>query len=162
MVSPGSRTLRKVEPDTEQEGINAGEWYPSNFDKPHILNLTYFYQWNPRNNISVNFTYSTGRPTTAPVSSYRNSNQLNIPVYSDRNIFRIPDYHRLDFAYTMSLRSKRIKRWKSSWTFTVYNLYARKNAFSVFFQQKPSQPVTAFRIAVLGAVFPALTYNFSF
>lgn len=157
-----SRTQRQVEANAEQEGINSGSWYPSNFDKPHILNANYFYQINPRNNISVNFTYSTGRPTTAPVSSYRNSNILNIPVYSDRNVFRIPDYHRLDFAYTTIFRSKRIKRWKSSWTFTVYNLYGRKNAYSVFFQQRPSQPVTAFRIAVLGSVFPAITYNFSF
>lgn len=157
-----SRTQRQVIENAEQEGINAGSWYPSNFDKPHILNFNYYFQINPRNNISVNFTYSTGRPTTAPVSSFRNSNILNIPVYSDRNVFRIPDYHRLDFAYTTSFRSKRIKRWKSSWTFTVYNLYGRKNAYSVFFQQRPSQSVTAFRIAVLGTVFPAITYNFSF
>ncbi|MEL6254655.1 MAG: TonB-dependent receptor, partial [Bacteroidota bacterium] len=157
-----SRTQRQVEENAEQGGINDGAWYPSNFDKPHILNFNYFYQINPRNNISVNFTYSTGRPTTAPVSSFRNSNILNIPVYSDRNGFRIPDYHRLDFAYTTSFRSKRIKRWKSSWTFTVYNLYGRRNAYSVFFQQRPSQRVTAFRIAVLGTVFPAITYNFSF
>lgn len=156
-----SRSLRSIEATAEQENVNGGEWYPSNFDKPHSLNLNYFFQIKPNSSLSVNFTYSTGRPTTAPVSVYSTGNVLTIPVYSERNQFRIPDYHRLDLAYTYGPWGKK-DRWRNSLTFSIYNLYFRKNAFSVFFRQNPFQSVTAYRVAVLGTMFPAVTYDFKF
>ena len=157
-----ARSRRQVRATAEQEGINNGNWYSSNFDKPHTLNVNYFLLIDRMQNISVNFTYSTGRPTTAPVSSFRNQNIYNIPVYSERNQFRIPDYHRLDFAYTVEATRNEEKRWKNSWTISVYNVYGRKNAYSVYFKQSPFQRVTAYRLAVLGTIFPAITYNFQF
>ncbi|MBI1227752.1 MAG: TonB-dependent receptor plug domain-containing protein [Bacteroidetes bacterium] len=156
-----SRTLRQVEANDEQEGVSKGEWYPSNYDKPHSLNLNYFWQIKSNSSFSVNFTYSTGRPTTAPVSSFSSGNVLTIPIYSERNQFRIPDYHRLDVAYTVGPWGKK-ERWRNSLTLSIYNLYFRKNAFSVFFRQKPFQSVTAYRVAVLGSIFPAITYDFKF
>lgn len=156
-----SRTLRQIEESEAQEAVNRGEWYPSNFDKPHSLNLNYLFEITPKSKLSVNFTYSTGRPTTAPISSFSNSNVLTIPVYSDRNQYRIPDYHRMDVAYTIGPWGKS-ERWRNSLTLSIYNLYFRKNAFSVFFRQNPFQSVTAYRVAVLGSMFPAITYDFKF
>lgn len=156
-----SRTLRQVAASATQESVSGGSWYPSNYDKPHSLNLNYFYRIKSGSSLSVNFTYSTGRPTTAPVSSFSSSNVLTIPVYSQRNQFRIPDYHRLDVAYTIGPWGKR-SRWRNSLTLSIYNLYFRKNAFSVFFRQNPYQSVKAYRVAVLGTMFPAITYDFKF
>jgi hypothetical protein len=156
-----SRSLRRVQGSQTQVAVNRGEWYPSNYDKPHSLNLNYFLQIRPRSSLSVNFTYSTGRPTTAPVSSFSSSNALTIPVYSQRNQFRIPDYHRLDLAYSVGPWGKR-DRWRNSLTLSIYNLYFRRNAFSVFFRQNPFSNVTAYRVAVLGTMFPAVTYDFKF
>jgi hypothetical protein len=156
-----SRTLRQIEASAIQLGVNKGDWYPSNYDKPHSLNLNYFIQIKQNSSFSVNFTYSTGRPTTAPVSTYSTGNVLTIPIYSNRNQFRIPDYHRLDLAYTYGPWGKK-DRWRNSLTLSIYNLYFRKNAFSVFFQQRPFQSVTAYRVAVLGTMFPAITYDFKF
>lgn len=160
-----SRTLRKIEPiaagSSAQVGVNKGDWYPSNYDKPHSLNLNYFFQISLKSSLSVNFTYSTGRPTTAPVSTYSTGNVLTIPVYSQRNQYRIPDYHRLDLSYSVGPWGKK-SRWRNSLTFSIYNLYFRKNAFSVFFQQRPFQSVKAYRVAVLGTMFPAVTYDFKF
>jgi TonB-dependent Receptor Plug Domain/CarboxypepD_reg-like domain len=156
-----SRTLRQIEASTEQVGVNKGDWYPSNYDKPHSFNLNYFFQISLKSSLSVNFTYSTGRPTTAPISTYSTGNVLTIPVYSQRNQFRIPDYHRLDLSYSVGPWGKK-SRWRNSLTFSIYNLYFRKNAFSVFFQQRPFQSVKAYRVAVLGTMFPAVTYDFKF
>lgn len=156
-----SRSLRRVEATDLQVSVNQGDWYSSNYDKPHILNFNYFLQVGPKSDLSVNFTYSTGRPTTAPISSYSNGNIRTIPIYSDRNQFRIPDFHRLDVAYTIGPWGKKANR-ENSVTFSIYNVYGRKNAFSVFFRQNPFQSVTANRVAVLGSAFPALTYNFKF
>jgi hypothetical protein len=156
-----ARTLRRVTGEFPQETINQGAWFPAPFDKPHTLNMVMTYQPNKRNTISANFTYSTGRPITIPLGDYTLGNTI-IPHYSLRNQFRIPDYHRLDFSYTLDTYAIRKQRYQDSWTFSIYNLYFRKNAFSVFFKTDDRQRPQAFRLAVLGTAFPALTYNFRF
>lgn len=149
-----SRTERQI------DGINNKEWFPSNFDKPHDMSLVFNYQPNQRHTLTFNFVYGTGRPTTAPIGSYVEINNLVIPIYSERNQLRVPDYHRLDIAYTMGQSHKVNKKIKSSWTISLYNVYGRANAFSVFFTQKPFGRPKANKLSVLGSVFPALTFNF--
>lgn len=148
-----SRTERQI------PGINNGDYYPSNFDKPH--NFVFTFNWNPnqRNTITANFTYGTGRPITAPVGNYRLENGLTVPVYSDRNSVRIPDYHRLDIAYTLGKSYNKKQNLQTSWTISLYNVYARKNAFSVYYTQGADQSNIANRLAVLGTVFPSITLN---
>lgn len=153
-----SYTLSKTE--KQIAGINNKDWFPSNFDKPHDLSAVFNLHINRRNTLSVNFVYGTGRPTTAPIASYREVNGLVVPIYSDRNQLRVPDYHRLDLAYTLGKGYNLTKKIKTSWTISLYNLYSRQNAFSVFFTQQPFQPPVANKLAILGNIFPALTFNF--
>ncbi|MEO1451219.1 MAG: TonB-dependent receptor, partial [Bacteroidota bacterium] len=138
-----------------------GAWFPANFDKPHQLNLVANYQLNKRHSVSATFTYSSGRPVSAPVGSYSIFNTI-VPDFSDRNQFRIPDYHRLDLSYTIDRNVITRSRFKGSWTFSIYNVYFRRNAYSVFFQKRVGPLPEAFRLAVLGIAFPAITYNFKF
>jgi len=116
-----SSSQLQVAPSTTQVGVNRGEWYSANYDIPHVVNLSMVKQFK-KSNISVNFTYRSGRPTTAPISSYTNENVLNIPIYSDRNQFRVPNFHRLDVAYTIGPFGKPEKRLEHSITLSVYNL----------------------------------------
>ena len=148
-----SRTERLI------PGINNGQYYSSNFDKPH--NFVFTFNWNPnqRNTLTANFTYGTGRPITAPVGNYRVENGLTVPVYSDRNSVRIPDYHRLDLAYTLGKGYNERRTLQTSWTLSLYNVYGRKNAFSVYYTQGADQSNVANRLAVLGTVFPSITLN---
>ena len=141
-------------------GINQGEWYPANFDKPHDLSLVCNLQINRRNQISINFNYSTGRPITVPVDRHVLEGRFGILNYSTRNAYRIPDYHRLDLSYTLGQGFRRSKKFKTSWTFSVYNLYSRRNAFSVFLQQRSRFEPQVKRLSVLGSAFPSLTFNF--
>lgn len=157
-----SKTERKVEATPTTEAVNQGRWYPSNFDKPHDLTIVAACQVNRRNTISINFTYNTGRPVSAPIGKYTVENGINIPNYSERNQFRIPDYHRLDVSWTLETNHRKNKNLESSWTFSIYNVYGRRNSYSVFFRQAPFQNPQAFSLSVLGSVFPALTYNFKF
>ncbi|MEM9887195.1 MAG: TonB-dependent receptor [Bacteroidota bacterium] len=142
------------------EGINRGNWYPSNFDKPHDLSIVFNYQPNRRNTLTVNFIYGTGRPTTPPVGNTRLANGLVLPLYSLRNELRIPDYHRMDIAYTLGQGYKKNQKFRTSWTISIYNVYARRNAFSVFYTQAAFQLVQANKLAILGTAFPSLTFNF--
>jgi len=127
-----SRSERQVLESQTQAAVNNGEWFPSNYDKPHALNITWSKKVGRISDLSVNFTYSTGRPTTVPISSFSADNVLNIPIYSDRNEFRIPDYHRLDAAYTVGPFGKAGGRVEHNVTFSVYNLYSRENALFGF------------------------------
>jgi len=144
------------------EGINNGEYYPSNFDIPHNGSLVVNIQPNQRHTLTFNFNYSRGRPTTYPLGNYEEQSGLVVPLYSQRNQLRIPDYHRLDVAYTLGQGYNKTKRVKTSWTISVYNVYGRENAFSVFFTQGAFQQVRANRLAILGSVFPSVTVNFEF
>lgn len=157
-----SRSFRKVLESPTQNAINDGEWFASNYDKPHSLNINFSRQVTRMTNLSLNFTYSTGRPITAPVSNFSIDNVLNIPIFSERNQFRIPDYHRLDVSYAIGPFGKNTKGSEHRIIFSIYNVYSRRNAYSVFFRQVPSRSVNVFRIATLGSVFPSMTYNFKF
>lgn len=156
-----SSSERQILETATQPGVNRGEWFSSNYDIPHVFNLNIVKQFNNKTNLAINFTYRSGRPTTAPVSSYTSDNVVNVPIYSDRNRFRVPDFHRLDVAYTIGPFGKEGKRFDSSITLSVYNLYSRKNAYSVYFRQNPFDSVKAIRVATLGTIFPSITYNFN-
>ena len=149
-----SRSERKV------EDVNEGAWYPAVFDKPHDLSVVTNFQLNKRNTISINFNYSTGRPVTAPVDRFLLENRFVVLNYSQRNAVRIPDYHRLDVAYTLGQGFRKSRKFKTSWTFSVYNLYGRKNAFSVFLEQRSLTDPRVRRLSILGSAFPSLTFNF--
>lgn len=140
--------------------INDGEWYPSNFDKTHDVSLIFNYNPNQRNTLTANINYSTGRPTTPPVGNYRSSGGLIVPIFSDRNALRIPDYFRVDLSYTLGQGYKVDQKFRTSWTISVYNLLGRKNPYSVFFTQAPFNLVQANKLSILGSVFPSLTINF--
>jgi len=157
-----SRSERQVLGPTPEETINNGDWFPANFDQLHNLSLVWSYQISKRSNFSFNFVWSSGRPITAPVGKFGVENVQNIANYSERNQFRIPDYHRLDLSYTLDTNHKKDKKWEGSWTISLYNVYGRRNPFTVFFSQRSFQAPKANRLAILGAPFPSLSYNFKF
>ena len=155
-----SRSLRKVVAPTEREVVNGGSFYPSNFDKPNDLTVVGNYKLSRKFSLSFNFTYSTGRPVTAPLYRYRIGNLISLDQYSERNALRIPDYHRLDVSLTIDTSIKKKRKFDSSWVISIYNLYARRNAYSVFFRQQfPEGPR---KLSVIGTMFPSVTYNINF
>jgi hypothetical protein len=157
-----SRSLNMVnEGPAVSQQINLGDWYRANYDRPHSVNATVVINQGSHHDFSFNFTYSTGRPFTMP-QGFIQYQDRSYPFYSLRNNARIPDYHRLDFAwniYNPSMDPK--KRWKGNWTFTVYNLYGRKNAYSVFLKPR-GNIIDAYKLTVFGAPLISLSYNFKF
>jgi len=161
-----SKSERKVNGEFPEEKINLGKYYPSNYDKPHNLKIVANYNITKRWSLAANFTYNTGRPFTAPYSKYIINNSIlsNITVanFSQRNQFRIPDYHRLDISVRLGESHRKYRKWKGDWTLSVYNVYGRKNAYSVFFKDEYGSPPMPYKLSILGAPFPSLTYNFTF
>jgi len=152
------------------EGINRNEWYPSRFDQTHNLSLTAFYQTQKRWSFSANFAYITGTPATFANGGYYQQGFF-IPHNSNetRNNARIPDYHRMDISATLEGKKNEERRWQGRWVFSVYNLYNRRNAFSVYQRQDENRTVIgepiktgAFQLSVIGNFIPAVAYNFEF
>src|SRR3546814_8957707 len=95
------------------------------------------YQLSPRWNLSATFVYSTGNAVTFPSGKYSVDGRT-LWYYTERNGYRMPDYHRLDLGATWE--SKATKRFQSSWTFGVYNVYNRKNAYIIDFRESETNP----------------------
>jgi len=155
-----SRSKRQVIGAYPEEIINNGEWFPSNFDKPHDLTAVAEYWLGNNVKFSSVFTYSTGRPVTFPAAKFRYVN-TQLAFYDNRNLNRGPDYHRVDVSFTFHFSSNK-RALKGDWVFSVYNLYGRKNAFSVFFDALGGQPPQAYKLSILGIPFPSLSYSFKF
>ncbi|MDO5978898.1 TonB-dependent receptor [Flavivirga spongiicola] len=155
-----SVTKRKTTSSFASENLNNGNYYPSNYDRPHIFNLTTNYKLNKKWSAGAFFTYQTGRPTTYATGKFEiDGNQYF--TYSDRNAYRLKDTHRLDLSFTYTPERNKGRKWQGSWVFGVYNAYARKNAFSVYSSLRNNQLKT-FQYSVIGAPIPFITYNFKF
>ncbi|PWN62733.1 TonB-dependent receptor [Chryseobacterium viscerum] len=149
-----SKTERKI------DGINNNEWYNARMDKTHDLSIVATYQLNPKWSLSGLFVYSTGNAVTFPTGKYELNGQT-IFQYSSRNADRMPSYHRMDVSATYEPSSN--KRFRGSWTFGIYNLYGRENAYTINFEDNPDRPGTtrAMQTSLFRWV-PNITYNFKF
>ncbi len=155
-----SRSLIRTQGDFSSEVINRGEYYPSNYDKPHAFNFISNYKFNRRFSMSTNVIYSTGRPITLPLAKYDIDGTSRL-FYSDRNQYRIPDYFRIDFGLNIEGNHKIRKLAHSSWNISVYNLTGRRNAYSVYFTSE-NGVVKGYKLSIFGSAIPTITYNFKF
>ena len=155
-----SRALRRVLTPFEEEIINDGNWFPANFDKPHDLTLIGNYKLASNVSLSGTFFYSTGRPVSFPEAKFDFAGN-SLAFFRDRNLQRIPDFHRLDLSLNFQLKGKG-KFYEGDWTFAVMNVYGRKNPFSIFFADQAGSPPQAYRLAILGVPLPTLSYSLKF
>ena len=142
-------------------GINAGNWYKTPYDRTHDISLTGSYRFNDKWSVGTNFIFQTGRPVTYPNGQYQYLG-FSMASYDARNANRLPAYHRVDVSVTLKPRKNANRKWKAEWVFGIYNLYNRRNAASISFQQNfDTGRNEATRTAIFGIV-PSVTYNFKF
>ena len=159
-------TLSKSEQQTpgrnsSELGINNGNWYSSAFDKLHNIAVTGSYFLNKKWTFGANFIAQSGQPVTYPNGQYQYLG-LNVPSYGGRNMDRLPAFHHLDFAATLTPRKNNNRNWKGEWVFSIYNVYNRRNAASINFRQNAdSGNNEAVKTSLFGIV-PAVSYNFKF
>jgi hypothetical protein len=151
--------------------LNDGKSYNAFSDRPHQINLTLSYDLNLRWMVGVNWNYFTGAPFSSPVSFY-NYNGLEVPIYGQKNNDRYPTYHRLDASATVKLNKNLEKKYQHSLTFSIYNVYGRKNSVFINFNKTevserdfkiPSNLLVSDRAISQFYLFqftPALSYNF--
>ncbi len=151
-------------------GVNQDQTFAANYDRRNVINVAVVYERSDRWSFGSTFNYSTGRPITLPGGRYQ-FDIYNVSYITSRNGYRLPDFHRLDLSATWNPKSKReTRRWKSQWIFSVYNVYNRKNPFTIYTRTKEDGNGNIVgdgtqKEAVLIYLFPVLpsvTYNFKF
>jgi hypothetical protein len=153
-----SYTLSRVE--DKFTGINNGAYFPANQDHTHDLSLVGIFKASKKWTFSSTFVYVTGNPITWPSGKYEISGQA-VFLYTQRNGYRMPDYNRLDIGAT--LQAKKTKKYESSWTFSVYNLYGRENPYTITFRTDPNDASKTQAVQTsLFRMVPSVTYNFKF
>jgi hypothetical protein len=149
-----SRTERKI------EGINDGSWYKARQDRTHDIAIVGMYQAGKKWMLSATWIYYTGDAVTYPAGKYRINDQVFF-YYTERNSYRMPNYHRLDLGATLQLKKK--KRFSSELNFSVFNAYGRANAYEIEFRESAIDPDRTEAVQTsLFTIVPSISYNFKF
>ncbi len=157
-----SRTFLRQNDPRIARPINGGEWYPTEYDKPHDFKLVGNYKFTRRYSMSFNMDYSTGRPTTIPAGQYYDQGLKKMQVYyTDRNSYRVPDYFRMDLSFNIEPSHHLTLLTHSSLSFGIYNLTGRKNVYSVYFVSEEGR-IQGYKMSIFGAPIPFVTYNIKF
>ncbi|MBS1947059.1 MAG: TonB-dependent receptor [Bacteroidetes bacterium] len=142
------------------EKVNNGLYYPSNFDRPVNLNISGTIKLGKGWEFNCNFIYLSGRPATYPDGTYFINGSV-VTNYSLRNEDRLPDYNRLDISFSHDSRRFAEQKKYTILNFSIYNVYARKNPYSVYFQQN-TYGLNSYKLSVLGTIIPSITLYFFF
>lgn len=149
-----SRSFRTI------PGVNEGLPYRAPSDRPHNINFVGFYDITKRLSASLTWIYATGQPVTLPEARYWFFNEL-VPVYTERNGYRMADYHRMDVSLNIKL-GKMNRRFKNELNISVYNAYARKNPWALNYRLQPIGGQQYLEMTYLFSIVPSITWNFSF
>lgn len=140
--------------------IDKGNYFPAKQDRTHDISVVGMYEFSKKWTFSATWVYYTGNAVTFPSGKYIINGQV-VNYYTEKNGYRMPAYHRLDVGATW--QRKKTEKFESSWTFSIYNVYARENAYSISFKQDPNDPSkTQAEQLSLFRIIPSFTYNFKF
>lgn len=157
-----SRTFLRQSDKLISNPVNDGDWYPTEYDKPHDFKFVGNYKFTQRYSLSVNMDYSTGRPTTIPAGQYYDKGLGAMRVYYlDRNSYRIPDYFRTDVSFNIEPSHKLTLLTHSSISIGVYNLTGRKNVYSIYYVSENGH-IKGYKMSIFGVPIPFITYNIKF
>lgn len=156
-----SYTLSKTERLFDK--INDGAWYPLRFDRTHDISIVLMYALNKKWNFSATWVYSTGDAVTFPMGKYKIDGET-VAYYTERNSYRMPAYHRLDLGVVLHPQKQRKwERFDSEWSFSVYNVYNRRNAYMIYFEEDEDDASILHAIKMtLFPIIPSVSWNFTF
>jgi hypothetical protein len=145
--------------------LNFGDKYPAKYDRRHDLSVVAIYELNKKWKLSGTFVYGSGNAATLPQRFYIVGGVLT-QEYSRINEYRLPSYHRLDFAATLTPKKNERRKWKTEWVFSIYNAYSRQNPYFIYFDQTGSPLDGSLKVqgkqVSIFPIIPAVTWNFKF
>lgn len=154
----------------EIDGVNGGLMYPANHDKRHSFNFVTTYDLSEKWIFGMTFNFSTGRPITLPAGRYELEGVLQPDLFTYRNAYRLPNYHRMDLSATLNPQNKKNRKIQGQWIFSIYNVYNRKNPFTIYTRVAEDEDGNIIgdgtqkeaRMIYLFPILPSVTYNINF
>lgn len=152
-------TLSKTEKKFNE--LNSGNWFPTRYDRTHDVSIVAMYDFSKRLQVSATWVFSTGDAITFPSGKYQIEG-FSVNHYTERNGYRMPNYHRADLGVTYKLNKS--EKYESNLNLSVYNVYSRKNAYMIYFEPKDeTKPDELQAVKVtLFPILPSITWNFKF
>lgn len=152
--------------------MNNGKPFPFRYDRTHDLSVVVNYPLSDKWEFSGVFVYGTGNALTMPTGRFTYNIGFNstdqqpvfttINQYDKVNDYRMPAYHRMDIAFTYTPKSRKVRRVKSSWNFSLYNLYSRANPYFIYLDADDDAKQIQGKMVYLFPVMPGITWNFKF
>ena len=152
--------------------VNNGIAFPAKYDRRHDLSVTATHKLSKSWVLSGVFVYASGNSITLPTERYVVGGDI-YTQFTSRNGFRVDPYHRMDIGATYT-PSKKKKKFKSSWNFSIYNVYSRKNPYFIYFAleglddngenqniQNGNVEPKAYQVSIF-PILPSITWNFNF
>ncbi len=137
--------------------INEGKVYPYKYDRRHDLKAVLSHDFSSRFNIGLAFLYNTGIKATIPIASFNDIYGRQQVLYSSRNAYEYPPYHRLDLSFNWT---KAVSFGEQTWTVAVYNAYNRQNPYFIYYTNS-SDSRQAKRLSLF-PILPSVSYSFKF
>jgi hypothetical protein len=157
--------------------LNHGKWYWARYDRRHDVSVVGIYNLGEHVTFSATWVYGTGSAITLPQGSYNMQSHLpsrfnpynimqlgyerQVSDYGAVNDFRMRAYHRLDVGIQIS---KKLKKFTTTWEFSVYNVYNRHNPYFYFTEETYSNGTweTKLKQVSLFPIIPSITYGVKF
>lgn len=151
--------------------FNNGDPYFYRYDRRHDISVVLSHQINKKWDFNFVFVYGSGNVLTLPqqritynfgVSPLNPAPFFNIvDRYVDIANYRMPAYHRADISFNYTPKPD-AKRFKSTWNFSIYNIYSRANPYFIYFDPDVFTGTVKARMVYLFPIIPSVTWNFKF
>jgi hypothetical protein len=153
-----SYTLSKT--DRTFADINEGRTFPYRYDRRHDIKLAFNHKFSDRKELSFDWMFGSGQAITVPIETYADRNGETVTVYTKRNGFRMPVYHRADISMSFHKQKRKYQR---TWVIGLYNIYGRQNPMYISLNSHDINRVTGLRqTSVLAFPIPSFTYQIKF
>lgn len=154
------------------DGLNNGEWFYYRYDRRHDISFVLSHKFNDKWDFNFVFVYGTGNIITLPVGRFAFNFGADLSsttpkftildLYTNANTYRMPAYHRADVSVNYTPSGNKNKRFHSSWNFSVYNIYNRKNPYFIYLDADKSQNKVSAKMVYLFPILPSVSWNFKF
>ncbi len=153
-------TISKTE--KQFKDLNANKWFPARYDRVHDISIVAMFDLTEKIQLSATWVYNTGDAVTLPSGKYLIDGMM-VNYFTERNGYRMPDYHRADLGVTINLAKR--EKFESALNISIYNVYSRKNAYMMFFEpvdkDDPQGELQLVKVTLF-PILPSVTWNFKF
>lgn len=165
-------------PLSPKASFNQKGYFSPPYDRRHDFSLVLFYEVSKRLKLSATLVYGSGDLAWLPTGRTYfqdvviGNTEPVVPIFQDRNNFRLPAYHRLDIGADFNF----FPSWgESTLSFNLINAYDRRNTFFIFLEPQYQslnvsdsdtplsfpEKIIANQVSLF-PIIPAVTWNFKF